>query len=473
MELNDACKTWCSRGLQYLARLLVLSDAKKDWTERVEAPLRVVKRSFSTMAVFLLLTPHCTTAEEITLTGVIQDTSNNNLPGITVTLVSTGKSVTTDGNGGFALTTVAPPPRPNADGNVDTIALSKDGYVTKEVEIKNYNNPVNASVEYITDDAGFARFTEQVSMSHSLSWIRGKAKELAGKKLTDDRFKEMVERYGAAEKKDVVFCVHLPSGVRKLKAAFLISEHGVGGPMMEHKLLHAFADKHELALVGVLGDPIQCGMGPASKLEALLAKIGAKLNHPELASVPVFTFGHSNGTGFPVFYAALRPDRVIGWISYHSGSDWHLVIPGIEKSPGLVMHGQKDEYIECGQEQAIKDLRSERNAPVSMMIEGNIGHWPSTARNRHRAFTFVIAFCEACIRTRFPNRDIDPAAQLKPVDIKSGWLGENYDRSTGGLQDLGVAPYSSFSGDKSVANWLPDETFAKQWQRYGKTGAIK
>jgi hypothetical protein len=58
---------------------------------------------------------------------------------------------------------------------------------------------------------------------------------------------------------------------------------------------------------------------------------------------------------------------------------------------------------------------------------------------------------------------------MKPVVIEKGWLGANYDQSMGGQQELGITPYTEFKGDRSVANWLPDETFAAVWQRYGKT----
>jgi hypothetical protein len=406
---------------------------------------------------------------EIIITGVIQDTSHNNLPNVTVALASAGQSVTTDGNGEFRLTVAAKKARPDSEGYVDTVILSKDGYVTKKVKIKDYTAPLNARLEYVTRNKGLAKFTEQVSMSHSLGWIRSKAAALAGEGLTDAKFNELVKAHGEDEKKAVTVRIYLPPGVKKLKAAFLISEHGMGGPMMEHKLFRKFADDHEIALVGFLGDPIQRGIGPAGKLEEMLGGFGGKLNHPELATVPVFTFGHSNGTGFSAFYAALRPDRVIGWISYHSGGSWHLIFPGVEKTPGLVMHGHKDKWIENGQEQAIKDLRTQRDAPVSMMIEGEQEHWPS---DRPAAFKFILAYCEACIRIRFPDGKLAADATLKPVAIKAGWLGANYDRKTGGMQQLDIAPYKDYSGDKRIANWLPDAGFARIWQHYGKTGKV-
>lgn len=48
---------------------------------------------------------------------------------------------------------------------------------------------------------------------------------------------------------------------------------------------------------------------------------------------------------------------------------------------------------------------------------------------------------------------------------------DRYDRSQGGMQRLDIAPYGEFPGDKKTANWLPDEAFARSWQRYAATGS--
>jgi hypothetical protein len=210
------------------------------------------------------------------------------------------------------------------------------------------------------------------------------------------------------------------------------------------------------------------GIYPASALDSIIEDIGDKVNHPELGSAPAFTFGHSNGTGFSALYAAMRPDRVIGWVSYQSGGSWHLVFPGVEEVPGLIMHAHQDKYFENGQEQAVKDLRVGRNAPVSLLVDGKSGHWP---RDRAATFALIIDFCESCICVRFPGGMLSPDVKMKPVSIETGWLADRYDRSQGGMQRLNVAPYGKYSGDKETANWLTDEAFAKSWQRYAATGS--
>jgi hypothetical protein len=140
----------------------------------------------------------------------------------------------------------------------------------------------------------------------------------------------------------------------------------------------------------------------------------------------------------------------------------------VEEVPGLIMHAHQDKYFGNGQEQAVDDLRVERNAPVSLLVDGKSGHWPS---DREATFALIVDFCESCIRVRFPWGILSPDVKMKPVLIETGWLADRYDRRRGGMQRLNVAPYGEYSGDKEIANWLTNEAFARSWQRYAATGS--
>ena len=98
-----------------------------------------------------------------------------------------------------------------------------------------------------------------------------------------------------------------------------------------------------------------------------------------------------------------------------------------------------------------------------MMIEANVAHG-AVDKEQNATWEFIIQFCESAMRARL-NDD----GTLKPVVIEQGWLGVNYNITLGGQQELAIAPYSEFKGDRSIANWLPDKKFAEVWQRYGTT----
>lgn len=379
------------------------------------------------------------------VSGKVQDSSSNNLPDINVKVVGTQNKTVTDVNGDFKLDI----------GNSKRVNLyfSAKGYYSKTSSGVKPDAKVAVKLKPIANDDGFIKYIEPISMSHSVTWLRAKDRNRLDSKVDEKTFEEMVKKYGEADKEQVVFRIRFPENGKKVKAIFLISEHGIGQYLLESKKTWKFADKNDLALIGVIGNPIQRGIYPNSYLDGIIADIGKKYKHPELATVPVITFGHSNGTGFSAFYAASNPDRTIGWISYHSGGRWHLEFPGVEKSPGLVMHGMKDIFFK-GQEKSIDMLRTKRDAAVCMTMEPFVAHWPA---DRDATYDFLFEFCEACLRKPMNKNG---------VDLKSGWLGSRYDKAKGGVQKPEIAPYAEFKGDRNNANWMPDEKFAKVWQTY-------
>ena len=259
----------------------------------------------------------------------------------------------------------------------------------------------------------------------------------------------------------VVFQAYIPIEAKRLRAMMVITRHGMGS--IDHPRLRDFANRNDVALVSVKGNPMQRGFYPVSIIDEYIERLGRMLKHPELAKLPFISYGHSNGTGFAGIFASQRPERAIAWISFHSGGAFHLQFPGVEKVPGLAMHGLIDPFFKNGQEQTVKNLRKERNAALAMMIEANVAHG-AVDKDQNATWEFIIQFCEAAMRVRL-NDD----GTLKPVVIEQGWLGANYDVSMGGQQDLTIAPYAEFKGERSVANWLPDKKFAEVWQLYGKT----
>lgn len=399
------------------------------------------------------------------LSGTISDPSDNLLPGVRVALKNAQVETQTDGNGEFTLSFTAEQELVKDQyGNYDKLDLDKEGFIGRTILIRNlsiFNQPLHETIEPNPIGEDNVGFSVRMSMDNVIPGYMRAEPDFALKPLEDWEafFAAYETREPSGQLERATFHAYVPAGVEHLKAAFLISRHGMG--TIDHPKLRSFADKHGIALVGILGDPVQRGIYPVDLLDEHLTTLGDMIGHPELATVPVFTFGHSNGTGFSGIIAAERPDRVIAWISYHSGASFHLQFPGSELVPCLAMHGNIDNFANNGQEQTIKNLRQERNAAVGLMMEAYVGHGP-VDEGQNATWDFIIAYCEAAMRTRL-NED----GSLRPVVIEDGWLGAHYDRAKGGMQALEIAPYAEFSGDQSTANWFPDELFARAWQRYG------
>jgi len=103
---------------------------------------------------------------------------------------------------------------------------------------------VSLAEELQTDDNGFVKHTLPISMSHSVGWLRQKDKDLLQEKLTGEVYQAAVTKFGEAPTEEAVFRIYLPKDAKHIQSLFLISEHGVSGPMMEHRLLREFADRH-------------------------------------------------------------------------------------------------------------------------------------------------------------------------------------------------------------------------------------
>ena len=407
-----------------------------------------------------------------TLKGTITDAGGHPLADVRVGLKVARAQVQTDAKGQFTLPFSREEPMAvDKNKNYDFFELDHDGYLGRTIDIKDlsfFDQPVAEKLEPNPVTADRAEFTKRMSVDYYLppTWPgMGKFNRETCPDISAAEwgtfFSSMPARKKTEDTDRASFQAYIPKNATKLKAMLLLSRHGMG--TIDHPTLRAFADRNAVALVGLNGNPIQRGFYPVTIIDDDIKKLGQLLHHPELSTLPLISFGHSNGSGFSCIFPSQCPNRVIAWISYHSGNSFPLQFPGIEKVPGLAMHGSIDPFAKNNQEETVKNLRTNRNAAVAMMMEGNVGHAP-VERDHIATWEFIAQFCEAAMRIRLKSD-----GTLQPVAIEKGWLGANYDQSQGGRQELAIAPYAEFTGDRSVANWLPDKKFAEVWQLYGKT----
>ena len=384
-----------------------------------------------------------TKGQKIILTGKVMDTDDNWLNDVTVSMTPGAVKTTTDPNGDFSLEFLwSEKLKPNKRGIIVALRFKKEGHIDEIVRIK--------SME---------------------SFTKGKALEV---KLSPKPVKEGVVGFtvpmstvnglGKAAKGDAEFYVYIPESVDKVRAAFYLTRHGIGN--ITHPILRKFAEEERIALVSMYGHPVQRGIKDVSKTDEHIKKLAELSGHPELVDAPILTFGHSNGTGFSATWPSQRPEQSLGWISFHPGFNGYLQFPNSEKIPSMVMLGTVDKYfLNSRQDEVVMEMRKTRNAAMCTMMEAGVGHGPV---DHDIVWEFVVEFCKAALRVRLGDD-----GSLMPIRIEDGWLGALYDVEKGGRQLLEIAPYAEFKGDKSTANWLMDEEFAKVWQAYGRTDHLK
>jgi hypothetical protein len=92
------------------------------------------------------------------------------------------------------------------------------------------------------------------------------------------------------------------------------------------------------------------------------------------------------------------------------------------------------------------------NQPATMM-----GHAPKDLR------MIAIDWIDICLAARLPDQA--GAAQLKDMDTTNAWLGDTATRA--------IASAATYTGNKLIACWFPNQYFAIKWQEYMLTSSIK
>jgi hypothetical protein len=292
-------------------------------------------------------------------------------------------------------------------------------------------------------------------------------------KISDEAWREAVERHGAGPLDEVAFELWVPDGVAVVKGVVAISGHGSGENLFRHKGMRTLARERHLALFKFVGNPMQRGFWPTSLLFERLRTSGVTSGHPELEHAPLFLYGHSNGTGFSAIFAANEPARVWGWVSMRPGTTFQVYQPRAAQVPGLVIFGENDPFLvkpSLAENLAVVPTIRKRHAAVwSMAVEPKTGHGPG-----EKTWPLVFSFLRRSFDARVPA---DGDGRQGPVTLNAlavdrGYLGQNWDSATGGYQSLPVFPFADFPGEKAAASWLIDAGYADDWQAFQREGEI-
>ncbi len=342
--------------------------------------------------------------------------------------------------------------------------------------------------------------TVQLPQCHSISWVRANTVAKDQKnwdgtldeakwgtpspeqvvarnwdlKLDEAQWREAVKNKGEGVREDVTFSLWIPGGVECVRGLVVISGHGSGTALYSNKELREIARELRLGLFKFIGNPVQRGFWPKSLLYEKLKYFAGKSGHPELENAPLFLYGHSNGTGFSAIFPATEGERVWAWVSMRPGITFQVYQPGAARVPGMVMFGEDDHFLarpSKAENLAVVELmRKKHGALWHSVVEPKTGHGPG-----EKTWPLVFSFLRHSFAARVPP-DCDPRRgpvkllQLKP---EQGYLGRNWDVEKGGYQELPIAPFTDFSGDKTVASWLISSGYAADWQKFQCDGNLK
>ena len=283
----------------------------------------------------------------------------------------------------------------------------------------------------------------------------------------------------------VIYTFWIPDGTAKLRE-LIVHQHGAGVPACQGGAtaaydLHwqALAKKWDCVLLGpsyqqsadqnarLWSDPRN---GSAATFLKAISDVAAKSRHPELEKAPWCLWGHSAGGSWSSLMQMMYPEQIVAcW--FRSGTaygTWEK--RGIPKpeipdafystpmmcNPGVKEKGHAQFNGAWTGTLAMFEACGAKGAPIGFAPD------PRTAHECGDSRYLAIRFFDACLAMRLP----DPATngqKLRPVDMKQAWLATPWSDE--------AQPAASYSGKAEAAIWLPNETVAKAWAEYVKTGA--
>ena len=199
-----------------------------------------------------------------------------------------------------------------------------------------------------------------------------------------------------------------------------------------------------------------------------LDTLARRAGHPEIKTVPWALWGHSGGAFWITAMTGAHPDRVAVAVAQAGSVDLSNV-PGALKVPLLHHDGKKDmvyngAQFAAGRKKgalwafAVNPFPLWANTPANPGWSDEVfGHAPHDMR------MIAIPWIEAGLQARLPDQA--GSAQLKDMDTTKFWLGDTVTYAIGSAAD--------FAGNRSIASWFPDESFAKRWKEYMVTGTQK
>ncbi len=290
-------------------------------------------------------------------------------------------------------------------------------------------------------------------------------------KLDDEQWSKVVKEKGEGKKEDVKFDLWLPEEADAVKGLVVISGHGSGETLYKHAEMRRIARELKLGLFKFIGNPMQRGFWPRRLLDERLQAFATKSQHPELAHVPLFLYGHSNGTGFSAIYPATEGTRVWAWVSMRPGTTYQVYQPLAAQVPGLIIFGEDDPFFarpsNAENLAIVEAMRQKHHALWNYAVEPKTGHGPG-----EKTWPLVFSFLRHSFAARVPAGAAQPPASLTPLKAQDGFLGQNWDPTKGGYQTLPIAPAADFTGDKSTASWLFNAAYAADWQTFQRDGQL-
>jgi dienelactone hydrolase len=253
----------------------------------------------------------------------------------------------------------------------------------------------------------------------------------------------------------------IPASAARVRAVIVVTGWGLGFDFVDAAQARRLAESTQSGLLlarttsistqAGYGDWNDASIGGADALILALQRLAQEFDHPEVANAPLVIWGQSAGAGFGTSFAALHPDRTAAVVRYQSGAGVAARdLETVSRIPMLMIVAGKDSPALLDRAQSLwRDGRS-LGAPWTFAEQPDAEHGEDEALGR--ACDLMVPWITAVLIQRLPPS----GTALRPVGDAGGWLGH--------LGTREISPFTSFTGAKTEASWLPDEATARRWR---------
>ncbi len=198
----------------------------------------------------------------------------------------------------------------------------------------------------------------------------------------------------------------------------------------------------------------------AAMLQALSTFAG-RSGHAELVDLPWVLWGHSGGAAWCCSMLGRHHQRIVG--AFCRSAPWigDRITSALPDVPVMLAYGAAERQGNDLFRGIVKenDAQFARLRREGMLLSLSVD--PIASHDTRWSRLLAMPFLHCCMGQRLSDQPGDP---LKPVDASAAWVGDT--------QSLEICPADQFAGDRLTAAWLPDETVARAWQEFGRTGWV-
>ena len=255
------------------------------------------------------------------------------------------------------------------------------------------------------------------------------------------------------------FKLWLPGDAASVRAIALLvpGSNGDGRGQVDDPVWQAFAVRHKLALIGVrltdkphdlgfIEEYVNVSQGSGQALLDAVNAFAARARHPELADAPFLLWGMSAGGEFNYEFVAWKPERVVAFVVNKGNIYYTALAPKAARNvPGILFTGGKDLEFRTNTIAGLFAVNRRAGALWALAEEPSAGHIVGRSRD------VALALFEDALALR-----LDGTSSLRPMNEKSGFLGDIKAKTFQPIGDAAVPNYPSA--------WLPTARVAERWQ---------